>query len=152
TETLTPNLSPSLKNSLGRGEPEHSCTDATNNLQDHLNDKQSSPTSFPSLFAERGSGGEVLLPISLKWPNDVLLSGRKLAGILPEAICQGEALTAVILGIGLNIRVDFTGTGLEDRSTSLEPAVGSSIDRTELLARLLHQIDYWAMRVNDAEL
>ncbi|MGH7519281.1 MAG: biotin--[acetyl-CoA-carboxylase] ligase [Gemmatimonadales bacterium] len=45
-----------------------------------------------------------LPPIELKWPNDVLLDGRKLGGILCEARWQGDALAWVAVGIGLNVR------------------------------------------------
>jgi BirA family biotin operon repressor/biotin-[acetyl-CoA-carboxylase] ligase len=90
--------------------------------------------------------------LSLKWPNDVLLAGRKVAGILPEAIWQGQSLAAVILGIGLNVRVDFAGTELENRSTSIEQRLGITVDRALLLSHLLQRIDYWAVRVADVAL
>jgi BirA family biotin operon repressor/biotin-[acetyl-CoA-carboxylase] ligase len=87
--------------------------------------------------------------VYLKWPNDVLLTGRKVAGILPEAIWLSERLEAVILGIGLNVRVDFTGTPLADRAISVETVIGGPIDRAALLALLLQRIDHWSMRVGD---
>jgi BirA family biotin operon repressor/biotin-[acetyl-CoA-carboxylase] ligase len=49
-----------------------------------------------------GLGG--LPPVELKWPNDVLLQGRKVGGILCEARWQGDALAWVAVGIGLNVR------------------------------------------------
>jgi BirA family biotin operon repressor/biotin-[acetyl-CoA-carboxylase] ligase len=45
-----------------------------------------------------------LPPVELKWPNDVLLDGRKVGGILCEARWQGDALAWVAVGIGLNVR------------------------------------------------
>lgn len=119
-------------------------------INDSPNESAKSPSS-PSLLAGRGSGGEVN-PLALKWPNDVLLAGRKVAGILPEAIWQGQSLAAVILGIGLNVRIDFAGTELEDRSTSIEQNTGITVERAMLLLQLLQRIDYWAMRVADAAL
>jgi len=97
---------------------------------------------------------ETLAPgqVSLKWPNDVWLAGRKVAGVLPEAIWQGEALNAVILGIGLNVRVDFTDTPLADRATSLETVTGSHVDRAVLLDNILRRIDYWSVRVESSAL
>jgi BirA family biotin operon repressor/biotin-[acetyl-CoA-carboxylase] ligase len=44
-----------------------------------------------------------VLPAQIKWPNDVIATRRKLAGVLAEAHWQGESLTAVILGIGINV-------------------------------------------------
>lgn len=90
--------------------------------------------------------------LSLKWPNDVLLKGRKLAGILPEANWQGNQLAFVVLGIGLNIQIDFTGTPLEHTAISLGKAIGRSIDRGKLLADILRRIDYWTPRAADIEL
>lgn len=81
----------------------------------------------------------------VKWPNDVLLGGRKVAGILAEASWIGEALDYVILGIGLN----FTAKALEGggeharMSTSVESELGSSIDQTALLLELLRGLDHW---------
>lgn len=49
-----------------------------------------------------GVGG--LPPVELKWPNDVLINGRKVGGILCEARWQGDALAWVAVGIGLNVR------------------------------------------------
>ncbi len=49
-----------------------------------------------------------LAPVTLKWPNDVHLAGRKVAGVLPEADWQNDQLSALALGIGVNVRVDFS--------------------------------------------
>jgi BirA family biotin operon repressor/biotin-[acetyl-CoA-carboxylase] ligase len=82
--------------------------------------------------------------VSLKWPNDVLLDGRKLAGILTEAAWHDNQLAAVALGIGINIRVDFAGTPYADTAISLEPTLGRKLDRAELLAGLLERLETWA--------
>ncbi len=87
--------------------------------------------------------------VRLKWPNDVLLADRKVAGVLPEAIWQNETLSAVVLGIGLNVRVDFAGSGLEDHATSVEAMLPITVDRAALLANLLQRIDFWAMHIQD---
>jgi BirA family biotin operon repressor/biotin-[acetyl-CoA-carboxylase] ligase len=71
---------------------------------------------------------------ALKWPNDLLVLGRKAGGVLVE-VEQGGA---VIVGIGVN--VDWRGVerppGVED-AISLAEALGSTVDRWDLLARLL---------------
>lgn len=68
----------------------------------------------------------------LKWPNDVVLEGRKVAGILAEA-----AEGVVILGIGINTgRVEFPSAFAES-ATSLETVSGRSLSRLELLAGLI---------------
>jgi BirA family biotin operon repressor/biotin-[acetyl-CoA-carboxylase] ligase len=67
--------------------------------------------------------------VALKWPNDVLLDGRKLGGILVEL-----ASPAVVIGVGLNLRLP---ANLTDDLRAVAAAVGRPIDRNELLARLL---------------
>ena len=71
----------------------------------------------------------------LKWPNDLLLHGRKTAGILAEAVTPAR-MPAVVVGIGLNVsqRRDELPPGVNATSLHLE---GLAQDRTELAARLL---------------
>ena len=70
----------------------------------------------------------------LKWPNDLLVDGAKLAGILAEAEFAGADLAAVVVGIGIN--VGWPGPP-EAGGTSLEAAAGSPVDRRVLLHALL---------------
>ena len=87
----------------------------------------------------------------IKWPNDAQIDGRKLCGVLPEAAWRGEELNGVALGIGINVRIDFRGTAFEDTAISLETMVGS-VDRAELLARMLERLDHWSARLATDEL
>jgi BirA family biotin operon repressor/biotin-[acetyl-CoA-carboxylase] ligase len=76
----------------------------------------------------------------LKWPNDLLLSGRKLAGILTELQVSGGSLEFVVVGIGLNVNVDFRqqpDLHLRSSATGLSQAVGREVDRLSLLNRCL---------------
>lgn len=96
-----------------------------------------------------------LLPegaLALKWPNDVLVNGRKLCGILTEATWTGDQLGPVILGIGLNVRVDFAGTELAGVATSLEAELGRPVDRHALLANLLGHMYRQAARIHEPAL
>jgi BirA family biotin operon repressor/biotin-[acetyl-CoA-carboxylase] ligase len=79
--------------------------------------------------------------IELKWPNDVLWGGRKLAGILIEL--QGDALgpTAAVIGIGVNVRLSAADHGrIGQPATDLEAACGAAPDRNLALARLLTEL------------
>ncbi len=89
---------------------------------------------------------------AIKWPNDALIRGQKVAGILAETEWQGDTPEVGILGIGLNVRVDFSGTELETRAISLEPAIGIPVDRAVLLATLLTRVDYWTVRLSASAL
>jgi BirA family biotin operon repressor/biotin-[acetyl-CoA-carboxylase] ligase len=94
----------------------------------------------------RGSGGGAVAPgstgpsgdppaVGLKWPNDLLVDGRKAAGILAEARSEGSRLDWVLLGLGVNVGQgagDFP-TELAGRATSLGLAAGRPVDRAALL-------------------
>lgn len=81
--------------------------------------------------------------VSIKWPNDVRLNGLKVSGVLPEAVWEGGYLQGAILGIGLNIRNDFSRSALRHSAISLEAVVGRPLDRCELIVSLLRRIDHW---------
>jgi BirA family biotin operon repressor/biotin-[acetyl-CoA-carboxylase] ligase len=81
--------------------------------------------------------------IVLKWPNDVLWHGSKLAGILTEL--QGDALgpTAVVIGVGINVRLsDATRNRIGQAAADLEAACGTAPDRNRLLAEVLRELDH----------
>lgn len=81
--------------------------------------------------------------VSLKWPNDVLAGGRKLAGVLCEAQWRGGELQGAALGLGVNVRTDFCGGDLEGRATALEQECGRRLDRAQLLTLLVGRLDCW---------
>lgn len=78
----------------------------------------------------------------LKWPNDVLLAGRKVAGILVESAIDGGSIQHTIIGIGINVNLDTSNIGeLSSFATSLNTVAEREVPREELLGRLLHQLD-----------
>lgn len=91
---------------------------------------------------------------TLKWPNDVLLEGRKTCGMLLESsISDGQAMEAVVLGVGLNVnQIDFPDA-LTDTATSLRLTTGRPVPRALLLARLLRRLEirYRASRTGETE-
>jgi BirA family biotin operon repressor/biotin-[acetyl-CoA-carboxylase] ligase len=90
--------------------------------------------------------------VTIKWPNDIRISGKKVGGILPEAIWEGERLIGVVLGIGLNVTTDFEDSELETRAVSMAHALGYSVDRIDVCRRLVDQIEFWASRLGSTEL
>lgn len=80
--------------------------------------------------------------VGIKWPNDVQINGKKVSGILPEAVWNNDKLLGVILGMGVNVRNQFEGE-LVDIATTLEDASSQTLNRTELIAYLLERVDYW---------
>jgi BirA family transcriptional regulator, biotin operon repressor / biotin---[acetyl-CoA-carboxylase] ligase len=84
---------------------------------------------------------EPLTPV-LKWPNDVLLDGRKTCGILPESRLR-KAGSVVALGIGINVNQTNFPAEIEDTATSLRLATGRTLSRPDLLARVLEHLERW---------
>lgn len=81
---------------------------------------------------------EAEVPAGLKWPNDVLVGERKVAGVLLERVETGGG-PAAVLGIGLNVSTTEAELPV-DTATSLALATGSAPDRTELLIRVLGRL------------
>jgi len=95
------------------------------------------------------------LPAGIKWPNDILLSGKKVSGLLTEMSAEPDRIRHIVLGIGVNVNMDSRALQPEVRrmSTTLAAAVGKPVDRTALLRTLLTELDLWYHRFlqNDAE-
>ena len=75
----------------------------------------------------------------IKWPNDLLVARRKLAGILAEGVAHQAAsgLRAVVLGYGINVGAAALPRELADRVTALESELGRAVDRPRLCAESL---------------
>lgn len=79
------------------------------------------------------------LTASLKWPNDLLLHNRKVAGLLVETVTRAKQPTLVLLGLGLNLHQqtsDFAGE-LKESAISLRQACGRIVPRARALATFL---------------
>ncbi|AJY77136.1 biotin--[acetyl-CoA-carboxylase] ligase [Paenibacillus beijingensis] len=81
------------------------------------------------------------LDIGIKWPNDLLIEGKKISGILLESAAEEERLRYVIAGIGIsvNLEEDDYPQDLLPRATSLRIASGAAIDRTAVIASFLNE-------------
>jgi BirA family biotin operon repressor/biotin-[acetyl-CoA-carboxylase] ligase len=81
----------------------------------------------------------------IKWPNDILLRGRKVAGILVETIWIGEELNALVLGMGINVLQASVPppNQLNFPATSIETELGYPVERIELLRDILASAIGW---------
>lgn len=96
---------------------------------------------------EAGGAG---IRIDVKWPNDLQIAGRKVAGILPESAIEGERLKWVIVGVGLNVNQQFEAEDpLAGTAISLKMATGRDLDRQDLLARIVRGLGRWNARLGD---
>jgi BirA family biotin operon repressor/biotin-[acetyl-CoA-carboxylase] ligase len=89
---------------------------------------------------------------ALKWPNDLWLGGRKLGGMLTELRMDGERLEYAVLGLGLNVNLEFaersaTPSDLVATATSLLMVLGRPVDRLQLLVAILARCEAWYDRL-----
>lgn len=86
---------------------------------------------------------------AVKWPNDVWLGRKKVSGILVEASTVGAEISAVIIGIGLNVNRDAFDGALGPAATSLRLAGGDPLERERALCTLLahveQAVDRWSL-------
>ncbi|MBQ3568809.1 MAG: biotin--[Anaerotignum sp.] len=75
--------------------------------------------------------------VGIKWPNDILLNGKKLVGILTEMDCDMEKIHSVTVGMGINVNTKEFPEELKDIATSLYLETGREHDRAELLGQMM---------------
>src|SRR6266516_5900583 len=81
------------------------------------------------------------LTVDLKWPNDLLIQGKKVGGILTEMHAEPNQVRFVIVGIGLNVNQEKFPDEFANIATSLRTETGKPQSRTEVLVRLLREFE-----------
>lgn len=96
--------------------------------------------------AIRRRGGEP----KIKWPNDVLIAGRKTAGILVETHWQQQHLQSAVIGIGVNVHAGSAPAdeNVDYPAVDLETALDADVDRTDLLVDILEGLARWLGEVD----
>lgn len=84
----------------------------------------------------------------IKWPNDVLLEGRKVAGVLAEASWQGTELASVVLGIGINLMPppQWEAADYAYPATALQSHMEQPLDPHQLVQEVLQGLEIWYAR------
>lgn len=85
----------------------------------------------------------------IKWPNDVLIDGKKVSGVLIESDVQGDTVNYAIVGIALNVNLDPSSIPeISETATSLKQVLGREVSRLQVLESLLGQFEelYQALR------
>jgi len=95
-------------------------------------------------LAARDAAAEELdsLP-DIRWPNDLLIGGRKFCGILTEMHAEPDRIHYAVIGIGMNVNQTKMPAELADTATSLRMETGKTHSRLELLIRLLRHLDHY---------
>jgi len=83
------------------------------------------------------------LDIGIKWPNDLLIDGRKISGILLESATEDERIRYVVVGMGISVNLEETDYPEEvaAKAVSLRMASGRVLDRIELIAEILKEFE-----------
>jgi BirA family biotin operon repressor/biotin-[acetyl-CoA-carboxylase] ligase len=111
-------------------------------LSDHLSKDTSYYTGLGAVAICRALEQHLQLTPQIKWPNDILLDGKKCSGILVESSWMGSTLQAVILGVGINIAAGSVPPPeqLLFPATAVELAAGHPVDRFALLEQIITEI------------
>jgi BirA family biotin operon repressor/biotin-[acetyl-CoA-carboxylase] ligase len=86
---------------------------------------------------------------AIKWPNDVLLAGRKVSGVLAEATDDGRE-QVVVVGVGVNVNLEAAELAAFPHATALSLEAGVPVHRGELLVLMLERLDSWLKRDHQA--
>ena len=80
--------------------------------------------------------------LKIKWPNDLLIHGLKISGILVKSIIKSNQVLAVIIGFGMNINQDTFDDAIKGIATSLYLETHHIYDKENILNEVLHQIEH----------
>ncbi len=85
------------------------------------------------------------LDARIKWPNDIIISGKKAGGLLTEMSAEQDRIRHIVLGIGVDVNMELDALPVDVRAltTTLASEAGDAIDRTVLLRRVLRELDSW---------
>lgn len=86
-----------------------------------------------ALVLRRATG----LEIQIKWPNDLVIHGKKICGILTEMYLQEQSIDYIIVGFGINVNQEQFGTAIRHMATSLSVEAGRRFDCEDLLEEIL---------------
>ncbi|MCM1045177.1 MAG: biotin--[acetyl-CoA-carboxylase] ligase [Candidatus Gastranaerophilales bacterium] len=89
-------------------------------------------------FGDRGD--EALRP-EIKWPNDVVVNGKKVCGILTEMSIEHDYIQNVVVGVGINVKKQEFEPELAKKATSLEAESGVQISRCTLIANIMESFE-----------
>ncbi len=100
-------------------------------------------TMAASLAVADGIQGAVGLDVGIKWPNDVIIQGKKLGGILTETVADSGGLLLAVVGIGVNVNLSEAEMPREiiGQATSLSSVLGHEVPRDAVLWEILLALD-----------
>jgi len=100
-------------------------------------------TLLAGIAAYEGVRSVTGLPVDIRWPNDLLVRGKKVCGILTEMQAELDRLHKVVLGIGINVNHREMPEELRAIATSLAMEGGQRYSRLQILAALLRELEHY---------
>ncbi len=101
---------------------------------DMMPDKASMLTLVVALACARAIQREISADVGIKWPNDIVINGRKAVGILTEMSAEPDFINYVVVGIGINANTDEFPDDISAVATSLKKECGHSVQRSRIVA------------------
>jgi BirA family biotin operon repressor/biotin-[acetyl-CoA-carboxylase] ligase len=98
-------------------------------------------TLMAGVAAQQAVSTATGLSVDIRWPNDLLVDGKKVCGILMEMTADLDRLHAVVLGIGINVNHSAMPAELKEIATSLRIETGRSHSRAHIVAALLKELE-----------
>jgi BirA family biotin operon repressor/biotin-[acetyl-CoA-carboxylase] ligase len=97
-------------------------------------------TTWAGVCVAAAIGRATGLDAQVKWPNDVLVGGKKVAGILTECSSDTAGAMFAVVGIGVNVNHEAMPTELADRAASLRQIAGRTLDRSAIAAAIVTEL------------
>lgn len=99
------------------------------------------PQYAPMLTLVMGLSVAQALHASIKWPNDAVISGKKICGILTEMSLEGTNIREVVIGVGINVNLSALPEEVKEIATSLYLETGETYDRNEIIGQVLQRFE-----------
>ncbi len=102
-------------------------------------------TIMASVACAKALGEATGLNVSIKWPNDLMVSNKKIGGILTELKIEHNKIVYAVIGIGINVNIELDAfpEDLKETATSLKNETRKAYNREDIVSRVLDEIDIW---------
>lgn len=114
------------------------------------------PIDGPKLTMVAGLGclaalAQTGVPAAMEWPNDLMIRGRKVGGILLEVTTEPGLIEYAVVGIGINLNVDEAvfPADLRGKATSVKAELGRPVDRPAFARNLLEELERWYLALKE---
>lgn len=104
---------------------------------DYKPDKTSMVTLVMALAVAEGIEAACGLQTQIKWPNDIVINGRKVCGILTEMRAERDSVQHVVVGAGVNVGLQAFAPELAEKATSLQAECGVRVSRASLMVHVM---------------